>query len=76
MDVSLKNEIRILRSKFNSLLEVPSFRIILGRRIRIRREKNFCITPKASIGLIVKNIDMASPVLTQGVVRKIFSQWI
>ncbi len=59
-------------------LKIYHFRVILGRRFQIRREKKFWNTPRASIGLIVKNIDMTSPVLPQGVVRNFFSRrnWI
>jgi hypothetical protein len=39
------------------------YRVILGRKIQIRREKNFRTTPRVSTGLLVNNIDMTSPVL-------------
>jgi hypothetical protein len=46
--------------------------IILARRIQIRREKIFWTTPWSSTGLLVKNIDMTSPVLAHGVAQNFF----
>jgi hypothetical protein len=48
----------------------------LGHRIQIRREKIFLALLWVSTGLKVKNIDMTSPVLAQGVVQKNFSRQI
>jgi hypothetical protein len=48
------------------------FRVILGRRIQIRRDKNFWATPWASTGLVISIIFTKSPVLDQGVVQKFF----
>jgi hypothetical protein len=57
-------------------LQIYCFRVILGRRIQIRREKIFWAPLWSSTELIVKNIDVTSPVLAQGVVRKFFSRQI
>ncbi len=48
------------------------FRVILGRRIQIRREKKFQTTPWASTGLVISLFLCISPVLAFGVVQKNF----
>jgi hypothetical protein len=52
------------------------FRVILGRRIQICREKKIWAPPWSGTGLLVKNIDMTNPVLAQGVAQNFFSQRI
>jgi hypothetical protein len=53
-------------------LQIYRFKVILGRKIQIRREKIFLTTPWSSTGLLVKNIDMTNPVLAQGEVQFFF----
>jgi hypothetical protein len=60
---------RVLRRK-------STFFSTVSRRIQNRREKIFLAPPWASTGHIVKNINMTSPVLAQGVVRNFFSRRI
>jgi hypothetical protein len=57
-------------------LQIYRFKVILGRRMQIRREKIFWAPLWSSTELIVKNIDMTSPVLAQGVAQNFFSRQI
>jgi hypothetical protein len=57
-------------------VQIYRFRVILGRRIQICREKKIWTIPWSSSRLLVNNIDITSPVLAQGVVQKFFSRRI
>ncbi len=57
-------------------LQIYYFRVILGRRIQIRREKKIRTTPWASTGLVISIILTISPVLTQRGAKNISSRRI
>ncbi len=52
--------------------QIYRFRVILGRRIQIRREKKIWATPWASTGLVIYIFFTKRPVLDQRVLQNFF----